>query len=161
MKKGCLIAGSVPLILFGGIAFLVWDFVEIKDWGVGEDSVDWLPRQASNITYIYSRAIQLAEFDIDQKSFEEWCRSIEKPLKPMTEGQEIAIQRANNVLAMRGAIEKPTAKNNSAYRGNYDWHFIRFTGGDLFYNVTWPNGGGYSIGYDVNEGRGYYNYSHH
>jgi len=33
--------------------------------------------------------------------------------------------------------------------------------GDLFYEERWSSGGGYSIGYDVEEERGYYAYAHH
>jgi len=32
--------------------------------------------------------------------------------------------------------------------------------GDLYYEERWDNNGGYAVGYDVKEKRGYYSYSH-
>ena len=40
-------------------------------------------------------------------------------------------------------------------------YLVTLATGDLFYEERWSNGGGYTFGYDVEQQRGYYFYSHH
>jgi hypothetical protein len=155
MKKGCLITIIViPIIFLIGIRVLIWEHSRVKGWGIGVKSVEWLPKQASDITFV-SAGIKSAEFQIDQESIIKWCDSIQKPLKPVTEGQLAGIYRTIWVLERRG-LTPHGYFNNSSTSGEIIKTFRR---GDLFYQHRWSNGGGYVIGYDVENERGYYHYS--
>jgi len=66
------------------------------------------------------------------------------------------------MLEKRGLIA-PSAEPNDVERQQREAEraIKRFGPGHLFYEERWSNGGGYSIGYDVKEKRGYYDYAHH
>ena len=64
--------------------------------------------------------------------------------------------RSNPLLALKGITEKPNDDDAA-----FAWEYKSFNKGDLFFEERWPNAGGYAIGYDVSEGRGYYEYAHH
>lgn len=44
-----------------------------ETYGIGVDSVWWLPPETRNITYIRNDLIAIAEFDIERDAFEKWC----------------------------------------------------------------------------------------
>ncbi len=128
-----------------------------EDYGVGVASVWWLPPEAHNITYMRNDAIRLAEFDIEQEAFEEWCTGRKTPLRKLGDAEHPMVDRCVAVLEKRGVL--PT---NAEPNGAVEGHSIKqFAAGDLFYAERWSNGGGYRIGYDVKERRGYYEYLHH
>jgi len=139
-----------------GISLWLLCRVLIEDHGVGVDSVSWLPPEARNITYIRNDAIALAEFDIEQQVFEEWCSSKKMPLRKLGSGERHLVMRAVALLAQRGIV--PTSTSPSQV--GEGWH-KHFRAGDLFYEKRWRNGGGYTIGYDSQAKRGYYRYDHH
>jgi|APTNR8051073442_1049403.scaffolds.fasta_scaffold07939_4 hypothetical protein len=161
MKKGCLIFGAIVLVGILGCGFLLWDFARIKSWGIEVKSVEWLPKQASNITFISGDINRIAEFDIDRDFLEKWCDSLGKPLKPVAEGQDANIWRVNPFLDQFGTVKHSSFKDSSVAEEDFSRYSKDFAIGDLFYEDRWSNGGGYVIGYDVSEGRGYYQYAHH
>lgn len=161
MKKGCLIFSGVVLVAFLGLAFLLWDYARIKSWGVGVESVEWLPVQASNITFISGDINRVAEFDIDRNSLIKWCDSIGKPMASVVEDQNAMISRVYPFLDREGIPKSGSFKDSSAAEADFDRYTKRFSTGDLFYEDRWSNGGGYTIGFDVSDGRGYYQYAHH
>lgn len=158
----CSILVGIPLVCIFGLGFYIWDFARIKSWGVGAKSVEWLPKQASDITFISGDINRIAEFDIDRDSLAKWCDSIGKPLKPVAEGQNASIWRVNPYLKQFGINNNDRSfKTAATAEEDFSSSSKHFTAGDLFYEDRWSNGGGYLIGYDVSEGRGYYQYSHH
>ncbi len=161
MKKGCLIFSGIVLVGILGFAFLLWDFARIKSWGVGVESVEWLPKQASNITFISGNINRVAEFDIDRDSLMKWCDSIGKSLASVAEDQNATIWRVNPFLDQFGIAKNGSFKGSSPAEEDFDRYTKRFTTGDMFYEDRWSNGGGYIIGYDVSDRRGYYQYAHH
>lgn len=161
MKKGCLIFGGIVVVCILGFGFLLWDFARIKSWGVDVNSVEWLPKEASNITFISGDINRIAEFDIDRCALAKWCDSIGKPLKPVAEDQNASVWRVNPWLDRFGIVKNGSFKSSSAAEEDFNRYSKNFTTGDLFYEDRWSNGGGYVIGYDVSEGRGYYQYAHH
>ncbi|TLD71066.1 hypothetical protein FEM03_09135 [Phragmitibacter flavus] len=161
MKKLCLIFGGIVLVGTFAFAFFLWDYARIKSWGVDVESVEWLPTQASNITFISSDINRVAEFDIDQDSLLQWCDSIGKSLAAVAEDQTATIWRVNPFLDRFGVTKNGSFNHSSLVDEEFDRHSKRFTTGDKFFEDRWANGGGYVIGYDVSEGRGYYQFSHH
>ena len=158
MKKGCLIAFGVILLCVSGIFYLLWEYARIKSWGVGVSraEAEWIPENASDVTFISGDINKIAEFNIDQAHFEAWCESIGKPLSPVAEEKKARMWRANPFLERIGAIKE--RDHDDEY---LTWRYKTFDKGDLFFEERWPNGGGYAIGYDVSAGRGYYEYAHH
>jgi hypothetical protein len=73
-----------------------------------------------------------------------------------------SIHRCLLWLEERGVLPPSTEPNaeevdlRRAQRSSKD-----FRAGDLFYAQQWSNGGGYWIGYDTQEKRGYYAFAHH
>ena len=130
--------------------------------GVGVDSVSWLPAEARNITYIDQYlGCRIAEFDIPREPFEAWCRRIDKPLRELA-GESKTVFRCLPWLGNRGAVLAPNEPNEterSQWEVNRMYAF--FYRGDLFYEKRHSNGGGYTLGYDVEKQRAYYFYSHH
>ncbi|MAS92827.1 MAG: hypothetical protein CMO55_06475 [Verrucomicrobiales bacterium] len=164
MRNGFLLAIGIVALMAGGLWFAAWDFCRIKDWGVNETSVeiDWIPPEATEVTFVSGNIEKRAEFSIDQQIFEEWCASIGKPLTVVSKGSESGgfseamLFRSNPLLALKGITEKPNDDDAA-----FAWEYKSFDKGDLFFEERWPNAGGYAIGYDVSEGRGYYEYAHH
>jgi len=99
----------------------------------------------------------MAEFDIERGAFEEWCAKRRMPLRVLNGGQHRSIFRCLPELRRKGVIPPIPEPNESG-----TWLGIKYLGpGDLFFEERWDNGGGYTIGYAVNERRGYYRFSHH
>lgn len=145
--------GLVVVVLFG---VLIWQCFR-SGHGVGVRSVSWLPREAHNITYTGDFWIKMAEFDIDREAFEKWCARRRMPLRVLGEDRHRTVDRCLPWLARKGMISPIPEPNESG-----GWLGIKDLGaGDLFFEERWSNGGGYTLGYDVKEKRGYYAYSHH
>jgi hypothetical protein len=156
MKKGCLISIiGIPIFCMIGFRIMIWDLNRVKSWGVEVESVDWLPKQASNITFVSGGAFKFAEFDIDLGSITKWCDSIQKPLKPVTSGQTASVYQVHWYLKRFG-IPNHASLNNSSTNEPIVKSFKK---GDLFYDYRFSNGGGYTIGYDMSNERGYYHYT--
>lgn len=146
--------GKVGLVLAAAIAVFLWWFLK-EDYGVGVDSVWWLPPAAANITYIRNDLNRIAEFDIKQEAFEKWCAKRGMPLRRLAEGERHTLDRCLPILEERGVM--PTRPEPNEVEG----YFKELVAGDLSYEKRWSNGGGDSIGYDVEEKRGYYSSSRH
>jgi len=158
MKRCAKIVAVVVVALIG---LVLWQFFTEK-YGVGVDSVSWLPPEARNITYIDNDLLRIAEFDIKQGEFERWCVSRGWPLQKLGDGELRTIERCLSMLEDRGTIPKVTEPNKAETNlRELERTLKNFNAGDLFFEKRWANGGGYTIGYDVKEKRGYYSYSHH
>jgi len=154
--------GWVVVAAFVGLCGIsVWHTFR-ETHGVGVNSLSWLPPEAHNITYIRNYLTARAEFDIEQEALERWCASREMPLRKLGDGEHPMVGRSLWLLEKRGIL--PTITEPNKVEGDLsgmDRFNKSFGAGDLFYEDRWPNGGGYSIGYDVKEKRGYYRFSHH
>jgi hypothetical protein len=161
VKKRTKVFRVVVAAFLGLCAFSIW-FTLRETHGVGVSSLWWLPPEAHNITYIRNDLYALAEFDIDREAFGKWCASRKMPLRKLGAGEHPMVGRPLWMLEKRGILP-PTAEPNKVEEAlsGMDRFNKSFGAGDLFYEDRWPNGGGYSIGYDVEEKRGYYKYSHH
>lgn len=148
-------------VVAASIGFSLWQLLN-EDYGVGVDSVSWLPPEAHNIAYRDDSLTRTAEFDIEREEFERWCRSRNKPLRKLSDGERHTIFRCLPILERKGLIPA-ISEPNKAERDllEVERAIKSFVGGDLFYEERWDNGGGYTVGYDVKEKKGYYAYSHH
>lgn len=135
------------------------------DYGVGVDSVRWLPAEARDISYLrYPYLNTWAEFEIEQEAFEDWCRSEGKTLRRVGPNERKGVRRCWRPLEREGFVPVVPEPNKSSEQWTawYDQRMQKHLGeGDLYYEDIWRNGGGYWIGYDVDEGKGYYAYAHH
>jgi len=158
MKRCATIIAVIVLALIG---LSLWELFK-EEYGVGVDSVSWLPPEAQNITYIENDLVRIAEFDIEQGEFEIWCANRGQPLQKLGDGERRTIDRCLWMLEHRGVIPAVT-EPNKAERDlrELERTLKNFNAGDPFFEKRWSNGGGYTIGYDVRERRGYYSYSHH
>jgi len=143
--------GLVLAAVFG--VFLWWCLQE--DYGVRVASVRWLPPAATNITYIRNDLNQIAEFDIEQKAFERWCANRGMPLRRLADAEQQTLDRCLWILEERGVIPIDPEPNEA------EAYFKELEAGDLFSKERWSNGGATSIGYDIDERRGYYESSRH
>lgn len=152
----------IILIVMSFAALALWYMLQ-EEHGVGADSVSWLPAEAGNITFLSAPIThKTAEFDIVQGAFERWCHGQGRSLRELGERETQRVSRCLLLLETRGIIPGPNEPNEveeTIYR--MEQVTKDFGEGDLFYEERWSNGGGYSIGYDVNEQRGYYEYRHH
>jgi len=154
--------GLTVVVLIGGCGVSLWHALK-DDYGVGVDSVSWLPAEARNIAYVsFAVTTSKAEFDIEQEVFEKWCASRKMPLQELRDDGYHAVYRCLPMLERKGLIA-PIIEPNDVERKQREVEraIKNFGPGDLFYEERWSNGGGYSIGYDVKEKRGYYDYMHH
>lgn len=159
IKVAILIALTITVLL----CLLVWQSWK-TDYGVNVDSVQWLPSEAHSITYMKMPGFNtIAEFEISQAALEKWCADVNKPLKKLGPIEKGSVPRCLHRLEKRGIIPTVPEPNDSRdwklwYQGRYEKSLAN---GDLYYEDRWSNGGGYIIGYDVDEGMGYYWYGHH
>ncbi|HNY80465.1 MAG: hypothetical protein RBS72_20410 [Sedimentisphaerales bacterium] len=149
------------IVVVGVMGVSLWKHYK-EDYGVRVDSVWWLPSEAQNITYIRNDAIQIAEFDIERAAFEKWCARRKMPLRELRDEEEHTVDRCLLLLEQRRIIPTDSEPNDveGGLRG-MERASKGLDAGDLFYEERWSSGGGYSIGYDVEEERGYYAYAHH
>jgi len=153
---------KVGLLVVASICGISLWYTFREDYGVGVKSVGWLPPEAHNITYIRNGLISLAEFDIEQEAFERWCAHRKMPLRELGGGEHQMVSRSLEVLEERGVLPTITEPNEADGDSQRRQRSLKsFGAGDLFYEERWPNNGGYGIGYDINEKRGYYSFSHH
>lgn len=155
-KVGLVVAGLV-----GFLGLCVWTTFRTT-YGVGVDSVSWLPREARNVTYFRNGLNSFAEFDVEREAFAKWCAKRKMPLQELTDGGSHAVTRCLQMLENRGVIQMPSVPDGMSKDEFEMTRTIKsFSAGDLFYEERWSNGGGYTLGYDVQAKRGYYQFAHH
>jgi hypothetical protein len=88
VKSRTKVVGFVVAAIVGLCGFSVWHTYR-EVYGVGVDSVGWLPPEAHNITYLRHGLIAWAEFDIEPEAFARWCARAKKPLHPL--GDEVPL----------------------------------------------------------------------
>lgn len=154
--------GCIPVAAFVGLCvFSVW-YTFRETYGLGVDSLWWLPPEAHNVTYYANGLTKLAEFDIEQKALERWCVPRKWPLRELGAGEHPMMRRSWGMLENRGILPTiPEASEAEREAGRRQRVIKSFGAGDLFFEERWPNNGGYRVGYDVQEKRGYYEFNHH
>lgn len=127
--------------------------------------LEWLPAEADDVTYYDSWPNKFAEFSIPKDAFEKWCRLQGRELKVLSsEDKKGRIERPRSHLEREGLLEKipePTNGRLSDYETYYENYYKEFGPEDLYFEHVQANNGGYWIGYDIEEGRAYFQYAHH
>ena len=117
---------------------------------VAQADVSSLPSQARNVTYFGIGRDICAEFDIAQDDFEEWCRSIGKPLTILGEGETGVVYRPLTDLEWHGKIPEFVNEHRPGTRAHdmavSDRSRETLTSGELYYLEVWMNNGGHAIG---------------
>lgn len=157
------IIGIIILVLTLAGVGLVWHSLTYENYGVEVDSVGWLPEEAKRITFFEDGlGNKTAEFEIEQSAFERWCKEIGRPLRTVKEGDsDVLVWRSLEQLERKGAI--PPLDNAGLTLEELRERIARrrkeLSPGDLYHSEVWRNSGGYRIGYDREEGMGYYSES--
>lgn len=147
--------------LVGLCGFSLW-YTFRETYGVSVNSLSWLPPEAHDITYISNGWIARAEFDIEQEALEQWCAQRKWPLRQLGDGEHKMVSRSLWMLEKRGILPTIPELNEAAEEAHARQQTIKsFGAGDLFFEERWSNGGGYTIGYDIQKKRGYYEFNHH
>lgn len=137
----------VFLILF---IFSFWHILIYEKKGVGLPSVDWLPKEATDISYYFSYRNNFYEFSISEEDFLKWVK--EKGFE--NKGWQ----------DLDGTWKQLTSK--IVFRYNYfeEKDFYKVAGeveilDGIFLERRGRNGGGYTVGYDRKTGRAYFHSS--
>lgn len=145
------------LIYTALIAFAIW-FIRNADFGFTQveagtslPSVDWLPNEASNVSYCRSYLNTAYEFDINETAFRDWSRwELSEIAEPVQISRYLASSKPspqeppNSTLKQLNAINVAMAERGATVRDG------------LYYAYVQDNGGGIWVGYDRQSGRAYY-----
>ena len=113
--------------------------------------VDWLPEEATNVSFYRSYLNTAYEFDISERRFREWSRwKLEEIVDPVHVPRYLAFstpipQEPDNASnAEMDALAMEYAKRGVTIRDG------------LYYRYMQDNGGGVWVSYDRRSGRGYF-----
>lgn len=167
MKLLKFAAIAIPVLFLGscvaGFALWYYDASRPPEIAKNVESVDWLPAEATKISYYRSYVFTAYEFQISEAGFREWASTKEfRPsdsveFQPVTEVSEIhgkklfPIQRYNR-FGVDGLEHSDDHESHAA--------FEKATTIDIRNGLRGESrrgsAGGYSIGYDRDTGTAYY-----
>ncbi|MEZ6138749.1 MAG: hypothetical protein R3C53_28010 [Pirellulaceae bacterium] len=139
------------------VAFATW-FVRAAYQGLtqvetGESlaRVDWLPEDATNVSFYRSYMNTAYEFDISESGFRDWSRwDVTEIQEPVGLSRYLAFSTPRPVEP-----PNPTPEQMKAFALEYSRRGVTIRDG-LYYGHTHDNGGGVWVGYDRTCGRAYY-----
>lgn len=166
MKLLKVIGIAIPVLFFGACAVMVAQFVhkvtrppEIAE---GVASVDWLPAEATDISYCRSYGFTAFEFKISEAGFREWAAAAAYQSResveflPITEISELTgnrifpIERYNSYGEAGRAV--PAGVDYNEHRKATTIDIKNGLRGEM----RRGSAGGYSIGYDRDTGMAYW-----
>lgn len=157
-KIGCIplivltvFLGPIALFFLFGIT-VYWSNTHPES-GENVKSVDWLPKEATNVSYYKTYSYTAFEFDISEEGFKRWASrwNFEKTKTPK------GISRYNRIT-----VKMPKFDNKDSDKSMEEFDKYRSTVGATisngYYYSTPPrgNGGGTYVAYDSDKGRAYY-----
>ena len=167
MKMLRMILISCALLLLGFCSVVLTSFIrqvsrpgEVAE-GVG--SVDWLPAEATNISYHKDYMTNAYEFQISEAGFRQWAAEVAsepvsefliyEPVADIAKDEPCCMYRykffaGKKQASMKGSDEAEWFKSS----------LIEIENG-LRGELRFRNGGGYSIGYDRDSGTAYWHWS--
>lgn len=154
-KKAILISAAiVAALLFNPLTLMVL-WVGLGMWsnahpetGVNVKTVDWLPPEATNISYYKTYSWRAYEFDMDEESFKRWARRWD--LKPIKEEETITRYSYTSFLK-----QSRNYRNAKVYEAEEKKHVATVSTG-LYDREIRRNGGGYHVVYDREKQRAYF-----
>jgi hypothetical protein len=151
------------ILLIVGVPFIMWTaYRELTRVERGEHvaRVSWLPESARDVSFYRSSSVEAYEFDIPEKEFLRWAEGRGWSAAP--------IGATPFVLPRSGRFEgklPPREPTGDATEGETDGYFKAVEADrarrekqiahGYYYRLEFPNGGGVSAGYDLDEGRAY------
>jgi hypothetical protein len=138
----------VITLLACGIAFLRSAYIELTHVETGEniDSVSWLPKSASHISYLRSYGFTAYEFDISESDFRAWSSWELQPIsKPVT------VMR----YSFTNQADFDTRNTSMAQWDRWEEKCRATVSDGLWYERRRGNGGGVTVAYDRTKGRAY------
>jgi hypothetical protein len=112
-----------------------------KERGENLSRVEWLPQEATNVSFLRSYSRTAFEFDIDERGYREW---VDYPVQEIEEPFKI----------FRYSLSTDNRLNpRDLRRPNYPRATIE---DGLFYEERRSNGGGVATAYDRSKGRAYF-----
>jgi hypothetical protein len=167
MKRSTIILVSVPFLLLGFCALFIVLFLRDIDRPpeIGEHitSVEWLPAEATAISYFKSYGFTAYEFQIGESGFRDWAAEVayddhseHVAFQPVTDVADLkgkglsAIQRYN--FLMKNDDELPEKFKTPNFPTTSSIEIENGLRGE----VRRRSGGGYSIGYDRDTGTAYW-----
>ncbi len=135
------------LIFLFIVVFAVSYFINKPKIGEHVEKVEWLPTQATDISYYKTIFYELYEFSIDEKGFFRWLN--DKNLSVAT------IDAESDKLFERYTTASCKDCNDT------DTYVILKDGYYGHHENSSGNGGGWQVGYDLKTHRAYYSWSSH
>ena len=145
------------ILLLSATAFAIWFFYGayrgLTDIETGEslETVDWLPEEATNVSFYRSYMNTAYEFDISEQGFRDWSRW---ELEEITEPVQIPRYLAYSTPLPKEPTD-PTREEIEELALEYSKRGVTIKNG-LYYGYLQNNGGGVWVGYDRGAGRAYY-----
>ncbi len=145
------------ILLISATVFAVWFFFGayrgLTDIEIGESvsRVDWLPEEATNVSFYRSYMNTAYEFDISERGFRDWSRW---ELEEITEPVRIPRYLAYSTPPAQEPRD-PTSEEIEAFAWEQSNRAATIKNG-LYYGYLQDNGGGIWVGYDRESGRAFY-----
>jgi len=149
MKKRILLISATAFTLW----FLYGAYRGITDIETGESlpSVDWLPEEATNVSFYRSYLNTAYEFDISEHGFRDWSRwELEEIVEPVRIPRYLEYS-----TPPPQEPSDPTSEEIEAFIMEQKNRSATIKSG-LYYGYLQGNGGGIWVGYDRESGRAFY-----
>jgi hypothetical protein len=160
MRRRTLLIGVAALaalvaIVWGGYATYV-DFNRVEE-AQHVPRVDWLPRGATDVSYYRAYSWTAYEFDIDEAGFLRWAKDEGWPVKRVDKPFTVPRHSFEAARRMypRDDDDMPAKEYQAAYDAARTASEKVITRG-YGYERRQSNGGGVTVGYDLDAGRAYY-----
>ncbi len=165
MLRMILISGA--LLLLGYCSVVLTSFIRqvnrTAEVAEGIQSVDWLPAEATNISYHKDYMTNAYEFQISEAGFRKWAAEVAsepvsefliyEPVADIAKGEPCWMYRYKFF-----AGKKQDSMEGSDEAGQFKSSSIEIKNG-LRGELRFRNGGGYTIGYDRDSGTAYWHWS--
>jgi hypothetical protein len=144
----------------GALAAWVWyaacTFNQV-DEAVNVPRVDWLPESARDVSYFRSYSFTAYEFDIDEAGFLAWAKDEGWPVKPIGDTAltipRHSFDKARRLYPQDDNLSPEEWRDQFARAEAARTKVIRR---GYHYERRQSNGGGVTVGYDLESGRAYY-----
>lgn len=145
------------ILVISIIAFAIWffygayrGFTDIES-GESQASVDWLPEDATNVSFYRSYLNTAYEFDISEQGFRDWSHwELEEISEPVGFSRYLTFSTPRPQEP-----DSPTRAEIEALALEYSKRGVTIRNG-LYYGYLQDNGGGVWVGYDRESGRAYF-----
>ncbi|MCF6312099.1 MAG: hypothetical protein L3J39_06585 [Verrucomicrobiales bacterium] len=147
--KWIIVMAIFALSPFALVGIWIWS-ISGPSRGIAVEQVDWLPQEATNISYYKSYIFTAYEFDISEKGFKKWVSNFDQ-VRVIEKPTTIARYSLAKDHYIDGADE-------SNWIPDTESSYIKISKG-YYSGHTDMDGGGHHVGYDSIKGRAYRQYN--